>query len=327
MSSFNAVRSTPLLRRTHYNRSFKKGPVNLPYYGFRYNSTSNQQPTAETAVKEVDGVPVAKVNPEYEYKSDIKAWRRYGSVSIMKHQGRVYHSVATLESTDTAKVFPTIHGYSMNGVDNKVPLCSNAEAKVVFFSAKEYGFGIVRKWCDPFVKRFNPVLDESVSSTTTSSESESASSTTTSSESESASSATTSSESESASSATTSSESESASSATTSSPSTLIASPEIRARVSCQEIIFIEHSILWFFRRVYAASTIPKILPQQRPHTYLSFGSLKVSYIIPYHPIPYHTIPYHTIPYHTIPYHTIPYHTTPYHTIPYHHMKSNKVID
>ena len=300
MSSINTFRSTPLLRQTLHNRRSKATPGNGLHLGCRYNSTSNEKPTptspsaSEQSALGAADEPVNSskwVAPKYDYSTDISALRKYTDLNIMKTQGRVYPSVSTLLSPDSAIVFPTIHGSDMNGVDKKIPLCSDAEAKVICFSAKEYGFAIVRDWCDPFVRRYNPAPTDSVSNITT---------------------ATTATEAE-------SSVEESSAVAVENVPGDVVtsenvldnttitttteghtqavtqrkaaekkekavtkevASPAIRARVSCQEVVFIEHSLLWFFRSTYAKATMPRILPQQHSNTFLSFGSIRVSRIV-----------------------------------------------
>ena len=161
-------------------------------------------------------------------------------VNIMKIDGRVYKSSPILVSAETAELFPTIYGSNMFGVDRKIPLCSEAEAKVVCFSVKEYGFQIVRDWMDPFARRYNPDRNSSATETN-------------------------------------STESSTESSAESSTESRRgPASIEVCSRVSCQEVIFVEHSFLWFLRSVFANSSKPKLLPQQHEHTYLSFGSVTV---------------------------------------------------
>ena len=293
MSSISALRSAPLLRQTLHNRKFKATPGNVLHLGSRHNSTSNEKPTptspsaSEQAALADEPVKSSKwVAPKYDYSTDISALRKYTDLNIMKTQGRVYPSVSTLLSPDTAIVFPTIHGSDLNGSDKKIPQCSDAEAKVICFSAKEYGFAIVRDWCDPFVKRYNPAPTDSVSNITTAAVAAAA-------EAESSVVASSAVAAENVpgdtTTVTTATESQTEAQAVTQTKTavkkekavtTELASPAIRARVSCQEVVFIEHSLLWFFRSTYAKATMPRILPQQHSNTFLSFGSIRVSQIV-----------------------------------------------
>jgi hypothetical protein len=307
MSSFSAFRSAPLLRQTLLNRRFKATPGNVLHLGIRHNSTFNEKPTPTSpSASEQSALADEPVNsskwvaPKYDYSTDISALRKYTDLNIMKTQGRVYPSVSTLLTPDTAIVFPTIHGSDLNGADKKIPQCSDAEAKVICFSAKEYGFAIVRDWCDPFVKRYNPAPTDSASNMTTAAVAEAA-----------AAAAEAAAESSVAESSAVAAEnvpgeavtSENVPDNTTTTTATQteaeqqavkqtktakkaekavtteVASPAIRSRVSCQEVVFIEHSLLWFFRSTYAKATMPRILPQQHSNTFLSFGSIRVSYV------------------------------------------------
>ena len=290
-----------MLRQTLHSRSCKATPRNVLHLGCRHNSTSNEKPTptspsaSEQAALADEPVNSSKwVAPKYDYSTDISALRKYTDLNIMKTQGRVYPSVSTLLSPDSAIVFPTIHGSDLNGADKKIPQCSDAEAKVICFSAKEYGFAIVRDWCDPFVKRYNPASTDSVSNITTAAVAAAAEAEAEAESSVVASSAvavenvpgdaitsenvpdntTTATESKTGTQAVTQKKT---AKKTVKAVTTEVASPAIRARVSCQEVVFIEHSLLWFFRSTYAKATMPRILPQQHSNTFLSFGSIRVS--------------------------------------------------
>jgi hypothetical protein len=305
MSSFNTFRSASVLRQTIHSRSCKATPRNVLQLGCRHNSTSNEKPTptslpaSEQAALADEPVHSSKwVAPKYDYSTDISALRKYTDLNIMKTQGRVYTSVTTLLSPDTAIVFPTIHGSDLNGSDKKIPQCSDAEAKVICFSAKEYGFAIVRDWCDPFVRRYNPASTDSVSNLTTAAVAEAAAEEAAAAESSAVESSAVAAEnvpgdavtSENVpDNTTTATESQTETQAVTQTKTavkkekavtTEVALPEIRARVSCQEVVFIEHSLLWFFRSTYAKATMPRILPQQHSNTFLSFGSIRVSHTV-----------------------------------------------
>jgi hypothetical protein len=300
MSSFNTFRSASALRQTLHSRSCKATPRSVLHLGCRHNSTSNEKPTptspsaSEQAALADEPVHSSKwVAPKYDYSTDISALRKYTDLNIMKTQGRVYPSVSTLLSPDSAIVFPTIHGSDLNGSDKKIPQCSDAEAKVICFSAKEYGFAIVRDWCDPFVKRYNPAPTDTVSNMTTAAvaaaaeaESRVVESSAVAAENVPGDAVTSESVPDNT---TTATESQTETQAVTQTKTavkkqkavtTEVASPVIRARVSCQEVVFIEHSLLWFFRSTYAKATMPRILPQQHSNTFLSFGSIRVSHTV-----------------------------------------------
>jgi hypothetical protein len=251
MHAANALRSMQLLRRSILDKGTSKEISRIALQGYRYNSTikestdSNKSSatSADPAISSPasaadDDEPLKKVVPKVDYKTDYGVARRYTDVNIMKIDGRVYATSSVLISAETAEVFPTIYGSNMFGVDRKVPLCSEADAKVVCFSVKEYGFQLVRAWMDPFARRYNPDRNSSTENTST----------------------------------------------TTTENSVVPSSEQFRepaseatcSRVSCQEVIFVEYSFLWFLRSVFANSSKPKLLPQQHEHTYLAFGSVKV---------------------------------------------------
>lgn len=251
MRAANALRSMQPLRRSLLAKGISKEISRISFQGnIRYNSTVNGKTESTEAAKSSDTSaadddeskpPIKKV----DYKTDFKVAKKYMDVNIMKIDGRVYESSSVLLSADTADMFPTIHGSNMFGVDKKIPLCSEADAKVVCFSVKEYGFQLVRDWMDPFARRYNPdrnLPTEDATPTENSGEH-------------------------------------------SSKQSREPASTETCSRVSCQEVIFVEHSLLWFARSSYATSSKPKLLTQQHEHTYLSFGSVTVrtcAVFIPY---------------------------------------------
>lgn len=254
MHAVNALRSTQLLRRSLHDKRTSKAVSRIALQGYcRPNSTmkdssdpskSSTTSAADSAVGGSEAISSETVVKKVDYKTDYGVARRYTDPNIMKIDGRVYKTSSVLISAETAEMFPTIYGSNMFGVDRKVPICSKAEAKVVCFSVKEYGFQLVRAWMDPFASRYNPDRNSAAEITTTT-ENSTENSTEISSE---------------------------QSSVQSRGP----ASEETCSRVSCQEVILIEYSLLWYLRSVFAKDTKPKLLPQQHEHTYLSFGSVKV---------------------------------------------------
>ena len=95
-----------------------------------------------------------------DYKTDYQTLRKFTDVNIMAKQGKAYPFRDTLFSVEEAEVFPTVYGCSMNGVDLIIPRNGGTDAKIVCFSIKEYGFTLVRKWCDPFTKRYKPTAED-----------------------------------------------------------------------------------------------------------------------------------------------------------------------
>ena len=271
MHAVNALRSTQLLRRSLLDKRTSKAISRIALQGYsRPNSTmkdssdsskssttsaadsnstvkdssdsskSSTTSAADSAVGGSEAISSEKVVKKVDYKTDYGVARRYTDPNIMKIDGRVYETSSVLISAETAEMFPTIYGSNMFGVDRKVPICSEAEAKVVCFSVKEYGFQLVRAWMDPFASRYNPDRNSAAEITTTTENSTENSS--------------------------------EQSSVQSRGP----ASEETCSRVSCQEVILIEYSVLWYLRSVFAKDSKPKLLPQQHEHTYLSFGSVKV---------------------------------------------------
>lgn len=247
MHAVNALRSTQLLRRSLLDKRTSKAISRIALQGYsRPNSTmkdssdpSKSSTTADSAVGGSEAISSETVVKKVDYKTDYGVARRYTDPNIMKIDGRVYKTSSVLISAETAEMFPTIYGSNMFGVDRKVPICSEAEAKVVCFSVKEYGFQLVRAWMDPFASRYNPDRNSAAEITTTENSTEN-------------------------------------SSEQSSVQSRGPASEETCRRVSCQEVILIEYSFLWYLRSVFAKDSKPKLLPQQHEHTYLSFGSVKV---------------------------------------------------
>jgi hypothetical protein len=247
MHAANAVRSMQLLRRSLLDKGTSKDISRIALQGYRYkstikgstdsskSSTDNAAPSSPAVDADKDEPPKKGV-PKVDYKTDYGVARKYTDPNIMKIDGRVYATSSVLISADTAEVFPTIYGSNMFGVDRKIPICSEADAKVVCFSVKEYGFQLVRAWMDPFARHYNPDRKSCIENTTITENSVEPSS----------------------------------------EQSREPASEETCRRVSCQEVIFVEYSFLWFLRSVFANGSKPKLLTQQHEHTYLSFGSVKV---------------------------------------------------
>ena len=248
----------------------------------RRSSTSTTRPptpdaaasTAENA--DSNATKKGEIPPKVDYKTDYEILRKFTDVNIMKNDGRIYPFTTTLISGSEAEDFPAVHGSNMNGVDVTIPNSVNTDAKLVCFSIKEYGFQLVRSWCDPFAARYNPTTAdlEAIAALGTTSTSES--------------------ESEIGSETQTKAEKEKEaihnlkvfnledSSADAEGSAVLPLPPpsiEIRKRVTCSEVIFVEYSFLWFARKVFADSSKPKLLVQQFPHTVLSFGPIQVKNI------------------------------------------------
>ena len=260
------MRSMHLLRRKLQDfRVTKETPTTLRLLNCRHSSTEKdaekfttippenaEVPAISSASKPqivantVDAPPVKKVKkkslygsstkednfaprdpnaPKPDYTTDYFVARKFTDVNVMRVEGRVYSQETTLLSADTAITFPKIYGSSMNGVDKQIPHYSSADAKLVCFSIKEYGFQLVREWIDPFARRFNPIRNENKDGEALEKQ----------------------------------------------------APLEVCKRVSCHEIIFVEYSLLWYTRSVFAKATKLKIMKEQHDHTFLSFGSITVN--------------------------------------------------
>ena len=203
-------------------------------------STKTPPPAAESAnEKTTESVRTP------EYKNDYEKQRNFNLAmkGIVSMDGKIYPFTTELVSAADALDFPAVHGSNLNGIDMKFPADMKGDAKIVCFSIKDFGFRLARTWCDPFARRYNPV--ETVEGEESSSEEDSFDST---------------------------------GSSGTSAECVVLPPPseEVRNRVGCYEVMFIEYSFLWFARKTFAKSTKPNILKQQHDHTIMSFGAIKV---------------------------------------------------
>lgn len=96
-----------------------------------------------------------------KYKTDTQTLARWLDVSIVKRKGRAFEVDRNLITASKADFFPTIKGSTLTGHEVKFPDYVDADAKLVLFSFKHYGFTLLRSWIDPFVERFGLNSEES----------------------------------------------------------------------------------------------------------------------------------------------------------------------
>ena len=120
--------------------------------------------TADSSSKGANYASASKADApkpaKVDYKTDYQTLRKFTDVKIMSKKGKAYPLMNSLMSIEEAEVFPTVYGCSINGVDLVIPRNGVTDVKIVCFSIKEYGFALVRKWCDPFTKRYNPTAED-----------------------------------------------------------------------------------------------------------------------------------------------------------------------
>jgi hypothetical protein len=106
------------------------------------------------------GTKVDKEAIEF-YKNDTKTLARWLDIGIVKRQGRAYENENGIFSCDAdlilptdAMYFPEVKGTNLNNEEVTVLGSSSVKATLVCFSFKQYGFGLIRSWIDPFIGQF-----------------------------------------------------------------------------------------------------------------------------------------------------------------------------
>ena len=79
---------------------------------------------------------------------------RWLDVSVVKRNGRAFEADKELLPPRSAIYFPKIQCSTLSGVDKIYPNDANAKVKLITFSFKEYGNGLVKTWYQPFSNHF-----------------------------------------------------------------------------------------------------------------------------------------------------------------------------
>ena len=150
------------------------GTVDMTASGDRDSITSPTTSSSSRALQAAADHSAAVLH----YKSDTQTLANWLDVSIVSRKGRAYAADRDVLDPDCmeAITFPFLQVTTLNGEDVTLPdaLVTVEEGedggtvssgvKVVCFSFKQYGFGLVRTWLDPFWERYGRGVSASVPS-------------------------------------------------------------------------------------------------------------------------------------------------------------------
>lgn len=112
--------------------------------------------TRQTTHTQSKSAPIQKFTTQQPL-SDAQKRLRWLDISVVKNNGRAFEADQNLIVAKDAIFFPPVKCTNLHGIEKTFPDDAGARLKLMSFSFKHYGAGLVKAWTKPF----NATLEKS----------------------------------------------------------------------------------------------------------------------------------------------------------------------